>query len=212
MSQDQSFDGLMVRLHAGDQDAATDVFHRYKNRLIALARSRLDGVRRKVDPEDVVDSVYKSFFVRVSGERIGPENWDSLWSLLAVITLRKCGHLIEYFHAACRDIGREQTSRPSAEESHRNWEAIAREPTPCEAAMLAETVQQLMLRFGTREREIAGLVLQGLSNQDISAQVPCSERTVRRVLARMKTLLESMRDENADGSQGSDRAKQGPGT
>ena len=212
MARDRSFADLMARLHAGDQDAAADIFHRFKNRLIALARTRLDSrIRRKVDPEDVVDSAYKSFFVRVRDERIEPKDWERLWSLLAVITLRKCGHQIEYFHAACRDVGRELTPPPSAEESRRSWEAIAREPTPSEAAVLTETVEQLMRRLGTRERPIVTLTLQGLSSLEISAQLGCSERTVRRVLARVKTLLETMRDENPAGLQVSGKARRTPG-
>src|ERR1700682_2620479 len=104
-----SFDGLMDRLQASDQNAAAKIFHRFANRLIGLARSRLaPQMRQKVDPEDVMQSVMKSFFRRQAKDAFAKGNWDSLWSLLSTIALRKCGHRIEYFQAARRDVRREE--------------------------------------------------------------------------------------------------------
>ena len=66
MPQSESFDDVMGRLRAGDQSAAaTEIFQRFARRLIGLARTRLDDrVRSKVDAEDVLQSVFRSFFVR----------------------------------------------------------------------------------------------------------------------------------------------------
>jgi len=59
MDPGRSFAELLARLQAGDDAAATRVFHRYAHRLIARARSRLDArLRAKVDPEDVVQYVF----------------------------------------------------------------------------------------------------------------------------------------------------------
>src|SRR5438105_690572 len=63
-----SFIDLNERLRAGDEDAAARVFELYGRRLIGLARSRLhERLRGKVGPEDVLQSVLKSFFCRVAG-------------------------------------------------------------------------------------------------------------------------------------------------
>src|SRR5262249_23616615 len=60
---------LMSRLHQGDQEAARRIFQTFSQRLIALARSRLHGpIRAKADPEDVMASVFKSFFRRNAEE------------------------------------------------------------------------------------------------------------------------------------------------
>ena len=65
MSHDHSFDDLLVRLRAGEEAAAADVFDRFTQQLIAKAQSRMSrAVRQKVDAEDVVQSVYRSFFTR----------------------------------------------------------------------------------------------------------------------------------------------------
>ena len=48
--------------------------------LIGLARSHLGGViRQKVDPEDVVQSVFRSFFQRNAQGNWNLDDWDSLW-------------------------------------------------------------------------------------------------------------------------------------
>src|SRR5437773_10826372 len=112
---DHSFANVMDRLRAGDGDAAAEVFHRFAHRLIALARSRLDHLlRAKVDPEDVMQSVYRSFFSRQAAHGYEFAGWDGLWGMLTVITLRKCGHRAEFFRSEERRVGKECRSRVDA--------------------------------------------------------------------------------------------------
>ena len=67
MAADASFDELMVRLRSGEDEAAREVFVRFARRLVGLARHHLDArLTAKTDAEDVVQSAYKSFFVRHS--------------------------------------------------------------------------------------------------------------------------------------------------
>jgi RNA polymerase sigma-70 factor, ECF subfamily len=193
MAESDSFEDLMTRLKTGDQGAATEIFDRFARRLIGLARSRLDDrLRQKVDPEDVMQSVFKSFFRVQSDGKVDLAGWESLWALLTVITLRKCGHRVEYFHAACRNVSREVTPRPSSDESAASFQAIARDPTPSDAAMLTETVEQLLRELQPREQEVVTLSLQGYSVPDISQQVGRTERTVHRVLERVRKRLERL--------------------
>ena len=74
----------------GDQGAAAEVFRRFAGRLIAWRGTKLDArICRKVDPEDIVQSVYRSFFSRHQAGRFDLATWDSLWSLLTVITVQE---------------------------------------------------------------------------------------------------------------------------
>src|SRR5262245_57347305 len=103
-----SFAQLMQRLRTGEDNAAREVFERYARRLIGLARGRFDQrLAHKVDPEDVVQSAYKSFFLRQRDGRLEVGSWDNLWSLLVLITLRKCADRVEYLRAERRDAARE---------------------------------------------------------------------------------------------------------
>jgi RNA polymerase sigma-70 factor, ECF subfamily len=190
MSQDPSFDELMVRLRQGDQDAATEIFNRFTRQLITLARSRLDHIlRQKLDPEDVLQSVYRSFFDRHSQGQYDFQNWDTLWGILTLITIRKCGHRLAYYRAACRDIQREVADPLAPDITGTGWDAVAREPTPSEAAQLTETIEQLMAGLTDRERDMVSLRLQGYTAPEISTQVGRTERTVQRVLQRVKRKL-----------------------
>ena len=65
MSDENSFHDLMARLRAGDEGAADLIFQQYARRLVGLARRRLThDVQAKMDPEDVLQSVFRTFFVR----------------------------------------------------------------------------------------------------------------------------------------------------
>ena len=189
-SGDRSFAALMERLRTGDGEAARRVFAEFASRLVALARSRLGSrMRQKVDPEDVLQSAYKSFFIRQSQGLLTPTSWDSLWTMLTVITLRKCGRWVERFHTGKRDLGAEVPAGADADGAP-VWQAVAREPTPEEAAILTETVEQLLRETAGRERAIVTLALQGNSVAEIAGQVGRTRRTVQRVLARVKEQLE----------------------
>src|SRR5262249_49046672 len=191
MSADPSFADLMSRLRNGDDAAATEVFRHFAQRLIQLARSRLDRlVRQKIDPEDVLQSVYRSFFRRHAQGHYVLESWDSLWGMLTVITVRKCGLRAKHFRAACRDVQRGVPLPAGPDAGGLEFEALAREPTPLEAAQLADVVEQLMRELEGRERDVLALSLQGSPTAEISTEVARSERTVQRVLKRIKRRLE----------------------
>jgi ECF sigma factor len=60
---------LLERFRDGDEFAAEALFSRYFDRLTSLARSRLSArLASRTDPEDIVMSVYRSFFM---GARAG---------------------------------------------------------------------------------------------------------------------------------------------
>lgn len=191
---ENSFDDAMARLKGGDQQAARAVFERFVQRLIALAGTRLGGtLRRKVDPEDVVQSVFNSFFARHANDEFRAADWDGLWGLLAAITIHKCGHKIEHFHAACRDVGNEASSILT-DESRSDWEFVARDPAPSQVLILNETIETLLHELDERDGQILVLALQGWSTEEIGNEIPCSERTARRVLNRVRRRLEETRD------------------
>lgn len=188
MSSEINFDGLMNRLRAGENDAARLVFDRYSRRLIALAQAHFGAMlARKADPEDVVQSAYKSFFIRHRDGGLDVEDWDGLWRMLTVITLRKVADRAEYFQAARRDASREATAGDDP-----TLAALDREPQPEEAAVFAETVERLFRDAADDERPILELSLQGYSAPEISEHLNRPERTIRRLRERVRKRLERM--------------------
>jgi RNA polymerase sigma-70 factor (ECF subfamily) len=190
LSPSDSFEDVMARLRAGDADAAATVFDRFAGRLVALARTRLDArLRTKVDPEDVLKSVYKSFFLQQAVGQLKPVGWDSLWTLLTVLTVRKCGRWRERFGTLGRAVGREIEASEGDGRSGWELEALAGEPGPEEAAELADLVESLLRDLEGRDRDIVSLRLQGYTPAEIACQLNRPERTVFRVLDRVKKSL-----------------------
>jgi RNA polymerase sigma-70 factor (ECF subfamily) len=190
MTVNDSFAALMRDLRAGDDAAACAIFQRFAGRLIALARDRLeDRLTRKEDPEDVLQSVFRSFFLRCQDGRLDFDNWESLWSVLTLITLRKCSNHLQHFQAARRRINREVAPAP-VEDAGPGWLVTDPEPTPEQAAVLTETVERVLRRLAPRDREILTLHLQGSDPPEISARIGRARRTVRRVLDRIRHTLE----------------------
>jgi RNA polymerase sigma-70 factor (ECF subfamily) len=190
MGDEPPISDLMTRLQVGDQQVADEIFHRFASRLVALARMRLDlDLRRKIDPEDIVQSVFRTFFRRQAAGEFEVANWDGLWALLAMITVHKAGYQIRYYRADRRDAGHEQSVFRWGDDSAADWEAVARDPTPSHVAMFTETVEELLKSLRDNEREILVLSLQGEPAAEVGRQLNCSERTVRRVLKRVRDEL-----------------------
>jgi len=197
MHENDSFPELMDRLRSGEDEAAREVFARFAARLVGLARRHLDGrLAVKVDPEEVVQSAYKSFFIRHREGTLAAGNWDGLWGVLTMITLRKCADRAAYYRAGKRDVAREvagaaDDSGPGAAAEI----ALDREPKPEEAAVLAETVEALFRAVDDPdERAILELSLQGFTAAEISESLGRAERSVRRLRERIRKRLERMRD------------------
>jgi RNA polymerase sigma-70 factor (ECF subfamily) len=191
-----SFADFLARLQARDDAAANELFQRFARQLIALARRRFDaGLRHRIDPEDVVQSAYKSFFHRYHAGNLEAVNWNSLWGLLTLITVRKCAERVAYHRAECRDAARE-VSTPPGDEGAPPLEALGREPTPLEAAELSETVDRLLADLDADERPIVELSLQGYTTREISERLGRAERTVRLLRECVRKRLERMQKEN----------------
>ncbi len=189
MTPEPPFTELMTRLRGGDADAAAAVFDRFARRLVRLAGSRLpQALSPKLDAEDVVQSVFKSFFIRYGDGRLTAEGWDGLWTILTILTVRKCGHKVEHFRAARRDVGRETPAAPDSD-SRPGPEAAAPDPQPVEALLLAETLEEVLRGLREDQRPIVLLRLQGFLQQEIAEQVGCTERTVERVLRNIRQAL-----------------------
>jgi RNA polymerase sigma-70 factor (ECF subfamily) len=193
MTEKSSFVDLITRLRAGDERAAAAIFQRFAHGLIVLARDQLDTwMRLREDPEDIVQSVYKSFFSRHAQGQFNLGSWNDLWGLLTLMTLRKCVNRVEYYRAQRRDAACELPLQAGSEGSGLGWQVIDREPTPLEAVVLMETVQEVLGSMEGDDRAIIELSLQSHTTEEIAERLGLSKRTVRRVRERLKKRLERM--------------------
>lgn len=174
-------------VQSGDEDAAREIFDRYLQRLVALARARLsDRLQQKVDADDVVQSAFRSFFVRARDGQYVIERSGELWSLLAAITRHKLLKKAEHFRQQKRRLDADQ---PITDEGLSPAD-FAAEPTDAEAAALTDEVEFLMSELEPLQRQMLELRLQGHAIPEIAETVDRSERTVRRFLGTFRDQLE----------------------
>jgi RNA polymerase sigma factor (sigma-70 family) len=181
---------LLARWRDGDQAAATELFRRYAERMLALARSRLsDWLARHVDPEDVVQSAFRSFFTDARAGRYALRRSGDLWRLLVAITLHKLRRQAERHTAGKRAAAREQRFEGEGGLSGLHVPLPDRGPTPAEAAALADTLEHVLRGLEPLRRRMVELRLQGHGLDEIAADAGRSERTVRRLLEQVKERL-----------------------
>jgi RNA polymerase sigma factor (sigma-70 family) len=187
-----SFDELMQRVRDGDDAAETALFEQYVRRLIALAARQFDAILRdRADVELVVLSACKSFFLRNRRGEFELDDWGELWTVLAMITLRKCDDRRRYLRAARRDAGRD-VAWPG--ESDGLSRLIDQASSPLEEAVLADTVESLLRAMSPDDRPIVRQILLGYTAREVGKQLNCSERTVRRVRQRAQRRLLRLTD------------------
>lgn len=182
----------MQRLRAGDDQAAREVYDRFAAQLTRLARSRLaHPLRAKLDAEDVIQSVFRSFFVRQRQGDWKLDTWSDLERLLAVITLHKCGTQVARFQAQRRAAARE-LPLSAARDVPQGCGNLCREPSPEEVAMLEELLGRLVKILHPLDATILLLRLDGHSAAEISLRVGRAVRTIWRALKRCEAKLREM--------------------
>lgn len=174
---------LLERYRRGDDAAAEELFSRYFRRLTLLARSRLSPrLAGRTDPEDVVLSVYRSFFIEARAGRFTWSRAGDLWRLLAAITKHKLLRQARYHGADRRSVDRE-SALGEVDFLH------GCEPTPDDAAALADELECVFTQLDASGRRVLELRLQGARISEIADDTGRSERTVRRTLDRIRAIL-----------------------
>lgn len=180
---------LVVLVRDGDEDAAGILYERYARRVLRLVETKLGSrLRSTTDPEDVVQSVFKSMFRGVQSGNYDAPPGSTLWSLLAVISVNKLRRKATHQSALRRDIDRLvsledlQDSRAIDESSVEFLEISLRETLECLRPL---------------EREILSLRLQGYTVDEISGMTKRSRRTVERSLHNSRKRLAGLLLEDA---------------
>lgn len=187
---------LLRRFKVGEQDAATRLYLRYARRLHGLA-SRQTGteLRTRLDPEDIVQSVFRTFFRRAREGFYEVPDGEELWKLFLVIGLHKIRDAAAFHRASRRNVGRTQSMPNASEElvDGRNQDAYAEET-------LRIVISELLEKLSESQRQIVMLRLEGTQVQDISNQTKRSKRTVERTLQTFRDMMRQQLGPDIDGS------------
>jgi RNA polymerase sigma-70 factor (ECF subfamily) len=182
---------LLELLRHGSQEAAQAVYARYAQRLHALARAQCaPDLAPRMDPEDIVQSVFGSFF---RGARQGyydiPAGED-LWKIFLVIALNKIRTKGAFHRAAKRDVRRTCGD---------NGPEPLLENLPQDAAadsFLEVVVAEVLERLPAPHRQMVQLRMQGYDLAEIARQTGRSKRTVERTLQESRKKLGTLFQEH----------------
>jgi RNA polymerase sigma factor (sigma-70 family) len=173
---------IMRRYREGDSQAAEELFSRYVDRLTRLARSHLSPkLAARTDPEDVVMSAYRSFFIGARDGRFSLARSGDLWRLLVSMTMHKLYRQVRRHQAASRSI--------NSEIPFNSDEVLGTEPSPEQVVGIADELEAVLKQLDSLERRVLELRLQEESLAEISKATGRSERTVRRTLSSIRELL-----------------------
>jgi RNA polymerase sigma-70 factor, ECF subfamily len=196
---------LLECLRSGDRDAASALYARYAKRLRQLIRAKCSAqLARRVDAEDIMQSVFYAFFRGATGGCYQVPAGEELWPLLLVIALNKIRTQGSFHRAAKRDV---RVTR-GLEDAEALRQAVSQlevdEPLP----FLNLIVQETLERMPQSRREIVELRVAGYEVEEIAERVGRSKRTVERLLQTCRRDLSAMlieADSDADlaGSPGS---------
>jgi RNA polymerase sigma factor (sigma-70 family) len=181
----------------GDEQIVAEFWAAYGERLQHLAASRIaPGLQHRVGPDDVVQSVCRTFFRRARAGEFDVADSASLWRLLCAITLTKTREQVRFHLRDKRSVRREQAPAVGDESRGPTWQLAADQPTPQQVAAFAEELLRLMQSLNAEEQQLVELKLEQATNQEIARRMGCSERTVRRILKRVQARLRQMLDES----------------
>ena len=194
--RDEDWDRLINGLREGDQQACSEFWNNFGPMLEGVARKRLsERLQRRVGPDDVVQSACRTFFRRVSAGQFDLPDADALWRLMCAITLTKARRAARDHSRQKRSMQSEQYLDDTTSDDQRSGAEIpSNDDAPFEAAAFSDQMSVLLGSLSPKECQVLDLKLQNHTNEEIAAQMQCSERTVRRITdqirSRWSTLFE----------------------
>jgi RNA polymerase sigma-70 factor (ECF subfamily) len=177
---------LLRRYQSGEQDAATELYRRYAERLLTLATNQTAAdLAPRIDAEDIVQSVFRTFFRRAAlGEYELPEG-DELWKLFLVIGLNKVRAVAAHHRAGKRDVrattGGEALSGTSP--------TVTDDPA---LQILRLTIDEILAPLPDSYRQVVHLRIEGHEVGEIAARAGRSRRSVERILQEFRAKLHGL--------------------
>jgi RNA polymerase sigma-70 factor (ECF subfamily) len=140
-----------------------------------------------LEPDDIVQSVFRRFFEAARQGRYLLPAGEELWDLLAVIALNRLRSEEQFHRAGKRDLRRTVGLDALVMEAK-----SGKEPTEALDAFLTLAVEEALGRLPTHYREVVRLRMEGYDVAEIAEQIARSKRTVERMLQEVQSRLRSM--------------------
>jgi RNA polymerase sigma-70 factor, ECF subfamily len=182
-------DGSLIRqFRKGEDDAATRLYLRYAERLRSLTEAKASGdLAGRFDADDVVQSVFRTFFRRVSAGEYDVSPGEELWRLILVIGLNKVRALATHHKAAKRDV--------------RTTEGVASAPeieaANCDDVRVLElTIEELLAGMPPVYRDVVTMRIAGFEVSEIATKTGRAKRSIERILQEFRGKLDRILHES----------------
>ncbi|MGI9456029.1 MAG: RNA polymerase sigma factor [Aeoliella sp.] len=176
---------LLRRFREGEQDAATALYVRYAQRLQALAKKQTGrDLSSRFDPEDVVQSVFRTFFRRAAAGYYEVPQGDELWRLLLVLALHKVRNLAVHHRAQKRDVAKTWNVDEDRDLDHK-LEADDQVAYDSLRMVIDDVVRDLP----ASNQKIIEMRIEGHGIKEIAVETNRSNRTVERTLQAFREQL-----------------------
>jgi RNA polymerase sigma-70 factor (ECF subfamily) len=179
---------LLRKVRGGCAEAARQLYLRYAPRLIALAQAKSSAsLARRLDAEDIVQSVFRTFFRGVSKGYYDVPAGEDLWKLFVVIALNKIRADGAFHLAAKRDVRLTTSIDARMDELE-----APRSHDPSAETFLTMVVEETLDQLDPRQREIVELRMEGYEVAEIACRTERSKRTVERNLQNIRSKLRNL--------------------
>ncbi len=213
MEKDRENQPLHVRAAAATDSVAWDLDRLFRDRLCDLVDRQMNQIhKRRQDPEDVIQSTFRSFYRRTANGEYQFTHTGALWCLLKRIAHRKLLKRIEHDNAIIRDVNMEEYAEdeqiPSQNvtdaQAHLFGEALEmalhglESPAPevfrlhVHGYTVAEVIEKVLNGLNSPYPEILSKRLQGKSEREIADEIGSTREAVRYKLNRMRERISRM--------------------
>ena len=146
------------------------------------------ALSQRMDAEDVVQSVFRTFFRRASGGQYQVPTGDELWKLLLVISLNKVRAAGQHHHAAKRDAAISVSLSDQDSLSPQAQDDFAR-------SLLELSISEVISELPDSAQRVVELRIQGHEVGQISEITKRSKRTVERILQHFRSEMQRRSEE-----------------
>jgi RNA polymerase sigma factor (sigma-70 family) len=171
------------------EDAAAQFYERYMEKLMSLVDRNLAArFSSRVDPEDVVQSIFRSWFAGAKDGRIKPSSKDEVWKLLSVVALNKVRNKVKFHDRQRRAVARTDSGSELLNS--------VPEPTQEDAAAFLDLVEVAGNRLDERSRRTLELILEGKTVEEIGRELGRSTKSVARYKSEIGKVLQGLLDDD----------------
>jgi eukaryotic-like serine/threonine-protein kinase len=183
------FQSLMEQIAGGSESAVESLLGLYGDHLCRAVRRRLNrALRPKFDTSDFVQAVWASFFC----DRGQLARFEHSREFVAFLTKMANNKVVDECRRRLQtqkaDVNRE---RAISDDASQDTPLPGREPTPSQVAIGHEQWERMMGEVPPQYRQILRLRAAGETQEEIASLLGVNEKTVRRVLSKLRDRMEN---------------------